>query len=302
MISLRQHVTSLVAIFLALAIGLALGGGLLGDAGSDDADADSPTTATESATPTPVPTSDAEYAEAFVGEGAARLYAAGLDGHASAVLALPGSDPATVKALQTQVNAAAGAMTGTYTLSPSVLDAEGEDDVEQVGADLATQLADPRLDPAATTYERMGTLVALAMATTQASSVRADLAAVTVREALGTAGLLESPTDVRNAPLVLVVLPSGDEGTTADRAVLTAFVNGLAAQSAGVVVVGDTESADGGDLAHLRESDVVGPVSTVDGVETTIGQATCVLAMIAVAGGTTGSFGASGADGVVPLT
>jgi len=38
-----------------------------------------------------------------------------------------------------------------------------------------------------------------------------------------------------------------------------------------------------------------------NGVETTIGQVTAVLALEAVIAGTTGSYGASGSDGVVPL-
>ena len=43
-------------------------------------------------------------------------------------------------------------------------------------------------------------------------------------------------------------------------------------------MVGDEDSADGGELAALRESELVGPISTVDGMETTIGQVTAVLA------------------------
>ena len=46
-----------------------------------------------------------------------------------------------------------------------------------------------------------------------------------------------------------------------------------------MVVVGDEDSADGGELAALRESELTGPISTVDGIETTIGQVTAVLAM-----------------------
>jgi hypothetical protein len=142
------------------------------------------------------------------------------------------------------------------------------------------------------------------MATTQPSSVRADLAAVAVRESLGAAELLTSPQDVRNAPLVLVVLPPGQQGAAASlatRTILSGVVSGVGHNSAGVVVVGDADSAADGELASLRESDLTGPISTVDGIETTIGQVTAVLAMEATITGTTGSYGASGSDGVVPL-
>jgi hypothetical protein len=117
----------------------------------------------------------------------------------------------------------------------------------------------------------MGQLLGVAMSTTQASSVRADLAAVSVRESLAT------------------------------RTILSGLVSGIGHNAAGVVVVGDGDSADDGELAALRESQLTGPISTVDGMETTIGQVTIVLAMQAVISGTTGSYGASGSDGVVPL-
>ena len=150
----------------------------------------------------------------------------------------------------------------------------------------------------------MGQLLGVAMSTTQASSVRADLAAVSVRESLAGAELLTSPADVRNAPLVLIVLPPGEEGaesSLATRTILSGLVSGIGHNAAGVVVVGDEDSADDGELAALRESELTGPISTVDGIETTIGQVTAVLAMQAVISGTTGSYGASGSDGVVPL-
>ena len=116
--------------------------------------------------------------------------------------------------------------------------------------------------------------------------MRADPAAVTIRQALADAELLTSPTDVRNAPLVLVVLPPGDEGAAeslATKTILAGLVNGLAANAAGVVVTGDTESAADGELAALRASELVGAISTVDGLETTIGQVTTVLALTSVA-------------------
>jgi hypothetical protein len=307
MISVRQHVTSLVAVFLALAVGLALGGGLLGgtDSRDDDLSAGSPP-ATE---PSPVGDDDAAarpdaFAEAFAGAGAARLYANGLDTHATAILAMPGADEAQVKELQAQIGAAGGSVTGTYAVGEALVDPAERDTIESVGGDLATQLADPRIDPAATSYDRMGILLALAMGTTQPSSVRADLAAVTIREALASAQLLTSPADVRNAPVVLVVLPPGDEGTSdslAARTMLSGLVNGLGTNVAGVVVVGDSASAEDGELAALRGGEVVGPVSTVDGVDTTIGEVTAVLAMTAIFAGTFGSYGASGSDGAVPL-
>jgi hypothetical protein len=304
-IPLRQHVTALVAVFLALAVGLALGGGLLAQ-GDDDKDANddagAPSPATPSRSAAPDVSHDGDYADAFAAEGAARLYAAGLDGHAVAILSMPGAETSVVKALQGQVLAAGGGVTATFTAGEKLVDADQRELVDTLGSQLTTQLGDPRIDPSAPTYERLGQLLGLALATNQAASVRADLAAVSIRESLGDAGLLTSPAEGRCAPLVLVVLPPGRAGADpADRTILAGLVSGAAHNAAGVVVVGDEASADGGDLAALRESDLTGPVSTVDGVATTIGQVTAVLAMEGIFAGTTGAFGALGSDGVVPL-
>ena len=252
----------------------------------------------------PSPDSQSEFADAFAGEGAVRLYAGGLNGHAAAILAMPGAEPAQVKALQAQVVAAGGSVTGTFTAGDKLLDEDETSAVDSLGSLLTAQLVDPRVETTAPTYERMGQLLGIAMATAQASSARADLAAVSVRESLAGAELLTSPADVRNAPLVLVVLPPGEDGaesSLATRTILSGLASGIAHNAAGVVVAGDEDSAADGELAALRESDLTGTISTVDGIETTIGQVTAVLAMQALFLGTTGSFGASGSDGVVPL-
>ena len=307
MIPLRQHVASLVAVFLALAVGIALGGGPLAS-GDDDGDNRSSGRSSGRASPTAQPSATTaprtDYGDAFASAGAARLYADGLAGHATAILTLPDADTVQVKALQTQVIAAGGAITGTFAVATGMVDPANESAVDTTSVALMNQLGDPRIEPTAPVYERMGELLGVAVATTQPSSVRADLAAVSVRDALSTAGLLTSPQDVRCAPLVLVVLPPGADGpksSLATRTILSGLVSGVAHNAAGVVVVGDEASAESGDLSSLRASELTGPVSTVDGIETALGQVTAVLAMEAVIAGTTGSYGASGSDGAVPL-
>jgi hypothetical protein len=304
-ISLRQHVASLVAVFLALAVGIALGGGPLASGDDDDQQGSGERdTAAPAADPTPAPDDRSGFADVFADEGAGRLYANGLDGHATAILAMPGADPAHLEALQSQIAVAGGAITGTYTVGDTLFDPAATSPIDDLTTLLIAQLVDPRVDSSAPTYERLGQLVGIAMATTEASSVRADLAAVAVRESLAGPELLTSPADVRNAPLVLVVLPPGAEGATsslASRTILTGLTSGIAHNAAGVVVVGDETSAEDGELAALREGELTGTVSTVDGIETTIGQVTAVLALEAAIAGTSGSFGASGSDGAVPL-
>ena len=216
LVSARTHVVSLVAVFLALAIGIALGGGPLGGAaGSDTSAGDEESPAAD--TPSPAAAVDPAYADDFAANGAARLYADGLSGHAAAILALPGADAAQVKSLTAQVLAAGGALTGTYTLDAEALDPEAESDLDAATGELATSLGDPRVDPSVEVHERTGRLLALAMATDQQSSTRADASATTIRSAFADSGLLASPVDVRLAPLVLVVLPPGATSAVAGR-------------------------------------------------------------------------------------
>ncbi|MXG92126.1 copper transporter [Nocardioides flavescens] len=306
-LSLHQHVAALIAVFLALATGIVLGAGPLGGApGAGDTDRGELAGAepTESTGPSASEGGvDAAYVDAFASAGATRLYADGLRGHAAAVLVLPGADPTEVKALTAQVPAAGGALTGTYTLGADLLDPAAAEDADTSTSLLAAQLADPRLDASAGTWERAGQLVGLATATGQQRSTRADDAAVTVRDALGSAGLLASPSDVRLAPVLLVVLPAGEQ-SSAERAelepVLTGLVDGLASVASGVVVAGDSASARAGALGVVRAGRPSGAVSTVDGTESALGRVSAVLAMIGVTEGVTGAFGESGEDGAVP--
>ena len=117
-----------------------------------------------------------------------------------------------MKALQAQIIAAGGAITGTFTAGDKLIDAAERSLIDSAGSQLAAQLVDPRVETTAPSYELMGQLLGVAMSTTQASSVRADLAAVSVRESLAGAELLTSPEDVRSAPLVLIVLPPARGG------------------------------------------------------------------------------------------
>jgi hypothetical protein len=95
---------------------------------------------------------------------------------------------------------------------------------------------------------------------------------------------------------VLVVL-----GDDLDDDVLSGLLAGLSGRAVGVVAVGDTVTADSGDLKALRGEDLADEVATVDGVDTGIGRVTAALALARSVRVQGGSFGASGSDGAVPL-
>ena len=82
--------------------------------------------------------------------------------------------------------------------------------------------------------------------------------------------------------------------------ILSGLVNGLAAQAVGVVVAGTTDDGQG-QLGRLRSDAAASTAGTVDGVETPAGATAAVLLLARSLATPGGSFGASGADGPVPL-
>ena len=289
MISYRHHIVSLVAVFLALAVGVVLGGGPLSDFGRDDSPA-SATTHRGAAART------ASYGDRFASANAATLYGRGLSGQTVSVLAMPGASAGVVSALGAQIEAAGGKVAGSYEVEPALTDASEKSLVDTLGSQLMTQLGSGTVSADASTYVRLGQLLALSVATT--SLPASDVS--TVREGLAGAELLKSPSSADRAPLVLLVL-----GRSTNPAILDGVVSGLAAKASGVVVAGSTASATGsGDLATLRSqpaSDGAADAATVDGVDAPLGQVTAVLALIRSLSVQGGSFGATGSDGPVPL-
>jgi hypothetical protein len=286
-ISYRHHIVSLVAVFLALAAGVALGGGPLSEVGRDDRPASATTREERTVERT------ASYGDDFAAAAAGRLYAAGLREHPVSILTMPGADDDVISALGAQVEAAGGTVASRYDAQPTLTDASKKSLVDALGSQLMTTLGSGVVTEDAPTYERLGQLLGLAIAGDELPSSDAT----SVRQSLVGAELLMAPDDAARAPVVLVVL--GDE---IDPAILSGLTSGLAAEATGVVVAGDAASATpGGDLGALRDEPVAAEVATVDGVETPLGQVTAVLALIRSLTDKGGSFGASGSDGVVPL-
>lgn len=287
MITYRHHIVSLVAVFLALAVGVALGGGPLSELGRDDQPASATTREQRTVKQT------ASYGDEFAAAAAGRLYAGGLRDHPVAVLTLPGADGDEVSALGAQVEAAGGTVASTYDVQPTLTDGSKKSLVDALGSQLMTQLGSGAVSADASTYVRLGQLLGLAIAGDDLPSSDAE----SIRQSLAGAELMTSPETAARAPVVLVVL-----GDDLDPAILSGLVSGLAAKATGVVVAGDTASATpAGDLTDLRAAPASDRVATVDGADTPLGQVTATLALIRSLSVQGGSFGASGSDGAVPL-
>ena len=300
---LRQHVVSVVAIFLALAVGVVLGGGPLSDVGSaaltgqPSPSGDQPGDRSGD----PVAAAGDGYADELATATAARAYDGGLAERSVALVVLPGAAAGAVEQLVGQVIWAGGTVSATYTVSDVLLDPGEKSLVDTLGSQLEQQVETSRVADDATTYDRIGQLLGGAVATTRPEGSRTDQDTATIVESLGGAGLLTaSAAAERRAPLLLVVLGT-DPGVDADP-ILEGLVGGLTGTAVGVVVAGDASAAgEGGVLARLRTQPLAASLTTTDGVDAAAGQATAVFALIRSLSVVGGAFGAAGADGAVPL-
>ncbi|WP_181310901.1 copper transporter [Nocardioides campestrisoli] len=292
MISFRTHLLTLVSVFLALAIGVVLGGGPLSEVGrSGDQE---PTSATSDAG------ARAEAGEAFAAGAAAPLYGGRLAERQVAVLTLPGADPEVVTALGEQVALAGGTISVQQAVSESLLNPTEKSLVDTLGSQLVEQLPAGSVAAEATTYDRMGQLLGLTLASTDVAGSQTNAQTQAVLDGLVGAELLpDAPARERRAPLVLVVLGDEVDGEGGDT-VLGGLLRGLAAAAVGVVVAGESADADS-QLARLREGDDLAALTSVDGVDRAPGQVAAGLALIRSLTTRGGAFGASGADGALPL-
>lgn len=299
MISFRYHVVSLVAVLLALAVGVALGGGPLSEIGrgSDEAKAAEQDNARL--------TSDLEEARlvsGFQDEVTASLAGSStngvLKGQSVAIVTTPGTDPKTVSALSDQVKRSGSTTTGVYALSEEMLSASGSSLVDNLGAQLVETTKDSGVDDAATTYVRMGQLISRAISGGTKASTPTDRGARNILSGLSGGKLLSTTSGGKSRSTLVLVVLGDDLGGEGAEKILGGLATGLADGSSGVVVAADTDSQT---LAALREhDDVTNVVSTVDSVQSRAGQLSTVSALAADRAGESGSYGARGNDGAIP--
>ena len=296
MITLRHHLLTIVAVFLALAAGIVLGGGPLSDVGA--------TVTTSSGEKAVAPAEDrakTDYTESVVAALGPVTVGGRLADRSVAVVTVPGADEQVVTALTEQVAAAGGGVSARYDLSDDLVDPGQKSLVDTLGSQLLTQQAEGDVAAEASTYDRMGQLIGLAVATKDAAGQDVNGKARAIVDAVSGAGLMAKPGEVaQRSPLVLLVLgaDAGDEGSDA---ILAGLAQGLAVQAAGVVVAGTTADGGEGQLGRFRADPASAAVATLDGVDTAAGRVATILTLQRSLTTPGGAFGASGADGPVPL-
>lgn len=309
MITFRYHVVSLVAVLIALAVGIALGGGPLQRSGDDgSATDDESQTLVSTQAELDLLLDSAAFADAYADQTADALLRDGLDGRAVTLLTLPGADDAHVSRLADMIGRAGGSVTARAAVGEKMLDVSNR----QLVSELATQMADSAgkdvdIPAGVTGYEQMGELLAQALVSGKAGGEPLDAAGESILAGLDTAELLAVTGNVDDRGSLVVVVAGKPFGSPDERegagSILSALTAVLDGRSDGLVLAGPVaSSAEDGLVGTVRaDPTAANEVSTVDAVDRTAGAVVTVLALQAEAAGRSGHYGTGAAgDGAVP--
>ena len=300
-IDFRYHLVSVIAIFLALALGIvvgttALNGGIVDNLKASNKQVISEKRALESSVQdlrTQVARQD-DVSEAV----AARAVSGRLAGQRVLVVTAPGASTDEVDTLQALIARAGGTPSGVVRIKPDLLDpTQG-----QVLDDLVASVAPAGVTlPEGTPTDRAAAVLAAALVTTTGAQGLSVDAAAKVLGGFTSADFIDLQRDPKagsSAATLVVLLTAGGKSnlSTADEAVQRSelvLARALDARSEGLVVAGPESSADtGGLIAAIRDDDGLSDsVSTVDTAESATGRLVVVLALAEQAGGGAGRYG-----------
>ncbi|MGZ4458658.1 MAG: copper transporter [Nocardioidaceae bacterium] len=310
MISFRYHIVSIVSVFLALAVGVALGGGpLKGEVDNtlvQQVQADRKTKAALQAEISSLKSGNT-FQDSFAATVGPGLVANQLKGRVVSLVVLPGADQADVSGLTRLIGQAGGSVGGTLRAGNGLVDVGNKQLVDQLGSQLMDGTSGVSVSQSASGYERIGALIARAIGTEDNGGAPVDNSANSILAGLSTAGLMSAEGNFnRRGSLVLFVAGSGTgsaEQKQGSNSIVTTLAQAVDANTDGVVVAGPLESTHAGGLVKAVRDDVTAArdVSTVDALGYTAGQVVTVLALAGQANGKTGHYGAvDAANGAMP--
>jgi len=317
-IDFRYHLVSIVAVFLALAIGIVLGStelqghtidglrslnnSLTNQLNAVRADRDSYQTLSGAS-------------DSFLTAAEPKLLGGTLTGQRLVIVTEPGAPSAVVNGVKQAAGTAGATVTGTVALQPKFNDVSGTTraSLNAINAEFASH-DDTTLNPAAASQTMYQQQAAQLIATVILNQT-ADESGPTVTDAQGLlsayaqAGYLTvSGAPANRATLAVIVTPASAPATGASdpaNQVLLAVAQEFATLSAATLVAGSVagSSQAGSAMAVLRSSSVSGEVSSVDNADTVLGQIVTMWALgDQLAGVKPNSYGISGASAVGPVS
>ena len=307
MISMRYHIVSLAAIFLALALGIVLGATkisspILAGLQSDKTDLSSQndTLSTDNTSLTARVSSDDKFATSV-----ASLSVRGTLPNATVVLITTAdADPSDRDAVLSLLDRAGAKVTAQIQLTANFADPSYADDLRTLSARVLPTGA--KLPAVSQVGAVAGGLLGSVLLTDKAGKtvVKTDQATAAL-SAFASGGFLQASGTV--APGRLVIILTGGAvtgGSEADKAAAIADLATQLKQSAGGVVVAGSSGSDGatGTVGVIRANTAsAAVVTTVDNVDTASGRLATVLGLVEQNGGGVGRYGfAASAQAQIP--
>jgi hypothetical protein len=300
-ISLRYHVVSIAACFLALAVGVVLGSTALNGSllsGLSDQKNDLGTQVSDLQAQRNALNARLTDADAFAGSVGPKVVGGLLTGRSVVLVTTDDARPADRDALKRLVGQAGAAVTGEVELTDSFADPSKSDQLRQVVT---------RLQPAGATFPTagdpgtlagalLGSVLLLDKNSAKPQSSSDELAAAL--GGLADGGFIKQAQNVKPAQLAIVLSGAQLTGDGAgDRAsTIARFATQLDRSGAGTVLAGDPGSADGtGAIGVVRaDTSATSILSTVDNVDSAAGRITTLLALREQLDGAAGRYGIAG--------
>ena len=301
MISLRQHAISLAAVFLALAVGVVLGSGMLSDtllSGLRDEKSDLQNQINTLTDQKNVLNEKLSAADDFDSQVAGRIVRDALAGKSVVLFRTPDAEDDDVDALSRVVGQAGGNVTGTVSLTQEFVDANSAEKLRSVvnsailpaGAQLSTALVDQG--------SQAGDLLGIALLINRNPAVPPadDAQRDTVLAALRDTGFLSYKDERVGAADTALVVTGGALGDDAGNqgATVARFAAALAPHGSGTLLAGRDGSATGTAAVAVSRADsgMAAAVSTVDDIGAESGRITAVLGLQQlISGGRPGQYG-----------
>lgn len=316
MIDFRYHLVSIVAVFLALAIGIVLGSTELQGTTLDALRGVNSSLTHQLNAAEAQRNSYAQQAgasDAFLKTAESRLLGGTLSGDRVVIVTEPGAASSVVAGVKTAAALAGAAITGTVALQPKFNDLSGatQASLSAINAQLATSDT-TTLTPAANSQtgnqQDAAQLIASAILNQTVDQVGLTTGqAQLVLQAYTQGGYLnESGAPWNRATLAVIVASDAapaDGANDPANQVLLAVAQEFATLSAATLVAGSVAGTTpaGSAISVLRGSSVAAQVSSVDNADTMLGQISTMWAFATqLAGGKPKSYGVLGASAVSP--
>lgn len=302
MISFRYHIVSIVAVFLALALGIVVGTTALnGPITKDLRNQVDKVEGQRDDLAAQVKTLKAQVDDAgeFAATYGPQLVANTLKGTPVLLVSLPGTTPGMRDGVSEQIASAGGTISGELAVTKGYLDSARSSEITALatGAVRPVNWTAPETNDATRVGASLLAFVLLGKG--GGSDAKQVLSAFAERRLV----TIEGGGDVTPSTSVVVLgrgkVKDGSYQANGQRALVDALVSG----GGKVVVAGDSQSAvDGGVIATVRDEGAeLDGVSTVDDTNTTLGQVSTTLALAAAGKGQFGHYGTGkGADSLFP--